>query len=195
MKTLLCNACGGALERIEDNTFICSYCGTKQILTQSEDKPKKQEHIFSVADKYAAACYAMSSANSSHDFIIASRLFSEIKWYRDSDTLAASCIKKAKDFRNDEIYRRAKELMQENVPHFLSQAAELFGQIPDWRNSNELKETCQERVANFNREISIRNESVKKLQSKKRKRKNFIWAVIILTITAAYLISAILLAL
>lgn len=98
--------------------------------------------------KYSQAIAAMKGAKTENSYLIAAGLFAKIDTYKDSATLAQECREQAEIARKNEIYDRAKGLMQSDDHTKIRQALPLFESIPGWLDADDLKAQCPELAEN-----------------------------------------------
>lgn len=133
---------------------------------------------------YEKACNLLTSASSEKDYRQIVELLSRIPNYRDSSALLSKAIKQADLLHIEEVYKKACSLVEEGNIHFLSQARDLFGEISEYKDSYQKKECCTILIQKQEKEIRARNEQIKKIRLKeKKKRKTIILAIILLIIT------------
>ena len=97
-------------------------------------------------DKYAQAIAAMNGAQTEDAYLIAAGFFNAIGTYKDSAALAQECREKAECARKNEIYSRAKRLMQSDDHTKIRQAILLFEAVSGWKDADDLKAQCPERA-------------------------------------------------
>ena len=103
---------------------------------------------------YDNAVSAMKHAYSESGFKSAAELFGKIPGYKDADALAKQCIERADEFIYACKYNKAVFAMKDaySESEFKS-AAELFGKIPGYKDSDDLAKKCLERADEFNKKI------------------------------------------
>ena len=105
-----------------------------------EAKRERTERIYSQALSY------LNSQNTENEYREAARLFNSIRGYKDADELAAKCSESAEIARKDDILATAKDKMANDVVSLCSAAIQLFGSIPGWRDADEQKQICIEKM-------------------------------------------------
>ena len=93
-------------------------------------------------EKYAQAIAAMNGAQTEDSYLIAAGFFNAIGTYKDSAALAQECREKAECARKNEIYSRAKGLMQSDDHTKIRQAIPLFESVSGWKDADDLKAQC-----------------------------------------------------
>ena len=95
---------------------------------------------------YIKAESAMRCAVTEVDYKSAEEIFRTILHYKDAATLADQCAEKAEIARKNEIYNRAKGLMQSNDHTKIMHAIPLFESISGWQDADNLKALCPGRA-------------------------------------------------
>lgn len=106
----------------------------------TRNKNKRMEDI------YSSALQKMSVSADENAYAAATILFESLSGYKDSDMLAQECREKAEVARKNDVYDKAKRLMQSNDPKSILRAFSIFESIPGWLDSDTLKEQCPERA-------------------------------------------------
>lgn len=95
---------------------------------------------------YVEAKAKLANATTYKDCISAEEAFTSIEGWKDSLLLAREAGAKAETIRDD-IYYRAKSLMDEFDIEKIKTSISLFKSIPGWRDSDELISSCNKKLA------------------------------------------------
>jgi tetratricopeptide (TPR) repeat protein len=108
---------------------------------------------------YNGAVDKMKLVNTESAFKEIEEIFRTISSYRDAAILADQCAEhaenahvKAETARKNEIYDRAKRLMQSDDEKTIEQAIPLFASIAGWLDADSLKARCAELAGNARKE-------------------------------------------
>lgn len=107
-------------------------------------------------DKYAQAIAAMNGAQTEDAYLIAAGFFNAIGTYKDSAALAQECREKAECARKNEIYSRAKRLMQSDDHTKIRLAIPLFESVSGWKDADALAQQCVEQIEKLKEEQAER---------------------------------------
>ena len=110
-----------------------------------------------LANLYQAACLSMQSAETEMAFMAAAERFAAIPGYKDADELQKTCVTRAEEAKaaaiekaetesKDKTYRMAVAELQKDSLSSLEHAVSLLDQIPDWKDSYVLKQSCLEKI-------------------------------------------------
>ena len=87
-------------------------------------------------------------------------LFEQIPGWKDADELAASCEEKAETVRKDNIYVKAAGLAKDNYSMDSQRAAaKLYAAIAGWKDADERKETCENRIEELKEQEEIKRKN------------------------------------
>ncbi len=89
--------------------------------------------------RYNDAQKRMQESNDEHVLRGLADIFRGLGDFKDSAELTVQCSKLAEDAHKNGIYDEAYSLYERDVPDDLAKAAELFSQIPEWRDAEDLK--------------------------------------------------------
>ena len=127
---------------------------------------------------YNEAIDMKKSAETKEDFQAAGEIFAKISDWQDSATLAEECFaesKRIKEQEFDEIYNQAvAEKAKATTQYGFKAAADLFGKIIDWKDSEKLQRECFDKIDEYKLKID------KQLRRKDRIQK----IVLIVTVIA-----------
>lgn len=124
------------------------------------------------AEIYNSACIALSTAKTYENYKVAARIFNQVLGYKDAAALMSKCLSTADSLRNEELYKKACELMREDNLHFLQQAADIFGSIITVKDSKDKQKECLDLIEKQQDEIEKKSLELKrkKIQSAKKKK-------------------------
>ena len=137
---------------------------------------------------YTQANTLLQAAETAEDYLEAAELFSRIPDHGDAAALEQTCREKAESIRKDLIFTAGMEKMAEDDPVALAEAAEIFGQIPGWRNADENAAFCRERIDALTAEKAL-EERKAQLRREKKKQFNRRAGIIRICITAALVLA------
>ncbi len=102
---------------------------------------------------YNEALGKKQSAETEEEFKLAAEIFAKISDWQDSAMLAEECVaesKRLKEQEFDEIYRQAVTEKEKAVTQYGYQtAADLFGKILDWKDSEKLQKECFDKIDEY----------------------------------------------
>ncbi len=135
------------------------------------------------AEIYNSACIALASAKTSEHYKVAARIFNQILGYRDAAALMSKCLSTAESLRNEELYKKACEMMREDNLHFLRQAADVFGSIVTVKDAKDKQKECLDLIEKRQDEIIQKNleYQCKKIHAE-RKEKIIIFTIAVFVI-------------
>lgn len=135
------------------------------------------------AEIYNSACIALAAAKTSEHYKVAARIFNQILGYRDSAALMSKCLSTAESLRNEELYKKACEMMREDNLHFLRQAADVFASIITVKDSKEKRKECLDLIEKRQDEIIQKNlEYLRKKSHAAKKEKIIIFTIAVFVI-------------
>ena len=124
----------------------------KKALQFADDTYRKKLIEYSTENIYRKAKKAFSSARTENDYKEANLAFVSIKGYKDADILSDKCQEKAEEARIEEIYKNGRtELDKDTIPCCES-AVSLLKTIPEYKDSQELIEKAENRIAELTKE-------------------------------------------
>lgn len=147
----------------------------------SSDNILKCEELIKEAI-YKEATHLVSETNIS-DNEKAIELFEQILDYKDSSDNILKCEELIEELIKEAIYKGAKDLISEINITNNEEAIELFEQIPDYKDSQEMIAECKENIA----KIQQRQEEQRLKEAKADKRDKVIVDVFITTLCLAIL--------
>ena len=157
------------------------------------DADQKAEHCRKIliennnAEIYKNACIALSSAKTAENYKTAAYIFEQISAYKDSSALMSKCLSAAELLKNEEMYAQACEMMSECNIHFLQRAANIFGSISKFRDSEAKQKECLSLIENQKNEIFQKNLELQLKKRQASKRKKIILLSIIVSIIALFI--------
>ena len=135
MAVLLCERCGGKLQKDSDGFYKCAFCGTVQTINYTQDDIARFAAENTVENVYFFAKQALALKRYSD----ALRLFSGISGYKDADQCIEMCNNLIAAETNESVYSEACRVYNnaKTEAEFRS-AAELFDKIIKYRDSSSL---------------------------------------------------------
>lgn len=88
---------------------------------------------------YDDARRRMDAADSETVYKQAAEIFSKIPSYRDADELRQQCLEQAEICRKEAIYNGAVDIVTQEAPNALRNAAKQLAEIPGWRDADQLR--------------------------------------------------------
>lgn len=88
---------------------------------------------------YDDARRRMDAADSETVYKQAAEIFSKIPSYRDADELRRQCLEQAEICRKEAIYNGAVDIVTQETPNALRNAAKQLAKIPGWRDADQLR--------------------------------------------------------
>ncbi|MBO7183992.1 MAG: TIR domain-containing protein [Bacteroidales bacterium] len=144
----------------------------------------KQEWVEST---YSQAISLVNSECTEYAYREAARLLGLVSGYKDSDELAAKYLENAEVASKDTILSVAKAKMRNDVVYSCEDAIRLFSSIPGWRDADEQKQICIEKMANLIERDNAKRErqaEMARVAEKKAKRLNGIIILGVLAVIA-----------
>ena len=120
---------------------------------------KKRNEDARLDSIYVSATKKMTSANSEQEYLAAAETFEKIANWRDSVSIAKDCREKAEVCRKNDIYNKAKSLMNSEDEFKIKQAIPLFESIEGWLDADDLVRDCPE-YAETARKNNIYNKAI-----------------------------------
>lgn len=105
----------------------------KNFLQATARQLQRQGQLGKIEQAYAGAAAAMEAASTNEEYRKVARLFGQLKGYRDAQSRAQECLRRAEVLRKDGIYRAAAAAKKQGQA---AKAAALYAQIPGWRDAN-----------------------------------------------------------
>ena len=99
----------------------------------------------------------------------------------------SKCLSAAELLKNEEMYAQACEMMSECNIHFLQRAANIFGSISKFRDSEAKQKECLSLIENQKNEIFQKNLELQLKKRQASKRKKIILLSIIVSIIALFI--------
>lgn len=156
-KSLRCTACNAPLKHVRGNLYICEYCDTEQYLAECNETV----NAVSLSDEYDNALFLYYSAKSSKEYLRAAKLFDELESYGDAKAMAIECRDNAETSYKNELYNSAIAMMNEDNIHFLEQAEEIFNSLSGWKDADNLKLKCIQKISAKTTILNIKNIETK----------------------------------
>lgn len=131
--------------------------------------------------KYKDAQAQYNSAKSANVYIIAANMFKDLEDFRDASEKEKACydeIEKIKSIETEKIYLDACKDMKKDGEYVLLDVIEKFNRISGYKDADEKKKECEEKLKRIKAEIKAE-------QSKKLKIKIGICAAIVIAIIVA----------
>lgn len=91
---------------------------------------------------YDDARRRMDAADSETVYKQAAEIFFKIPSYRDADELRRQCLEQAEICRKEAIYNGAVDIVTQETPNALRNAAKQLAEIPGWRDADQLRAYC-----------------------------------------------------
>ena len=174
-KSLRCSACNAPLKHVHGNLYICEYCDTEQYLTECDNVI----NIVSLSDKYDDALSLYYSSETSEEYLRAADMFDELESYGDAKTMATECRNNAETSYKNELYNSAVGMMNEDNIHFLEQAKEIFNSLSGWKDADDLKLKCSQKISAKTAILTIKNVETKARHKVYRIMEYIVWSAVI----------------
>lgn len=123
----------------------CRY-GTHELRAELEGYNKHIRERNALQEKvslYESTCKRMKEAKTESAYKTIAGTFKRLGDFRDSAKLSEECEQLAEDARRDVIYDKAYVLFESDDPDKLTEASEIFGEVPGWRDADDLKHKAQ----------------------------------------------------
>lgn len=104
---------------------------------------RRRSGLERIEQAYRDASAAMEAASNEEEYRLASRQFAKLKGYKDAETQAKECLRRADILWREGVYRAA--LNAKNAGQ-AAQAAAQFARIPGWRDANAQAVECRRRA-------------------------------------------------
>lgn len=144
-----------------------------QVLEINSKKLNNLINQFTVADTEAT-------------FLSLSESFKELSGFENADEYSVKSLEKANECKTKASYLTAKALMAKNTLKGYDDAISMFEEIPDYSDSKELIEKCNEEKIRLEKTLAEEKVIQEKLEKKSRKR-----GLIILAFVCIFLLVAI----
>jgi len=102
-----------------------------------------------LTEKYDAAIAKMKVCDSPKSWQQVSAMFKALGEFKDAETLARRCKGKGEGVKSDDIFKRAKDLMNQGDAESLVEAVNIFQKIPGWKDSEEMIQECYRLLADL----------------------------------------------
>ncbi len=137
--------CAAAIEHSPHFSAAMEYGDEKlrHFLESAAKQIQKCDQLNRIEQAYRIACSNFEAASNRDAFLVAGRQFHKLNQYKDSAALAQQAFQRAEELRKDELYRTACQAMNQGQAE---KAAQLFSQIPHWRDANVRAVECQRRA-------------------------------------------------
>ena len=135
---------------------------------------------------YKTACITLASAKTAENYKSAARIFKQILGYKDSAALMSKCLSTAELLHNEELYKKACDMMNEDNIHFLQQAADIFDSIATFKDSKVKQNECFALIEKQRNEILQKNTVLQQARNKAVRKKRIIFFTIIISIILVY---------
>ena len=146
------------------------------ITNRNEETAKKNQ--------YNLAVELMEKATTEEEFLEVAGAFEKIPGYGDANSLAEECHAKATTTYKNKIYDEANRKMDQNQISSYEDAIKLFGEIPEWRDSESQIDICKKRIE----AVKVKHEKEDKML---RKMAIIACSVVVIAILMALLLSQI----
>ena len=102
-----------------------------------------------LSEKYDAAIAKMKACDSPKSWQQVSAMFKALGEFKDAETLARRCKGKAEGVKSDDIYKRAKDLMDQGDAESLVEAVNIFQKVQGWKDAEEQIQECYRLLADL----------------------------------------------
>ena len=112
---------------------------------------EQAEEVYNL-EVYTRACEALKDAETVEEFEEVAEVFKDLDEYKDSAALAEKCIAEADALRKDAILFMAKQDMSFKNKEGYTSAIRQLEAIPGWKDADELKEICLQKIEELKNE-------------------------------------------
>ena len=146
------------------------------------DKCQREAEQLRKEAEYKAAVEKMKNASTTDDYQDAAACFCSIAGFKDANSLADKCLKKAEAIRNDAIYENATAEMKKNCLDGYLSARDRFRTIPGWKDADKQLASCEKQI----KEITDKKAEEDRITTKKKKKRiitisSIVAAVVVIT--------------
>lgn len=140
----------GVPKSFEKNEYYlrCRSCAGK-MLKEELDGYMETAKTRSLSEKYDAAVVKMKACDSPKSWQQVAVMFKALGEFKDAEALAKRCRSKADGVKNDDVYKRAMDLMNLGDAASLVEAVGVLQKIPDWKDSEEQIQECYRLLADL----------------------------------------------
>ncbi len=161
--------------RFGDEKLVAEVVGYNNYIVERNELEQKKKI-------YGTAISIMRSAANAEGYQEAAKLFGTIGTYEDSEELAKECREKARIYREEKERKEREQIYDSGISYMAAasvasyeMAMEKFGSIPGWRDADEKREYCGQKL------YELRKQRAE--EQKRKKRKMYVGvAVAVLTI-------------